>query len=422
MTSSRPRSLLVGFVAVACFGCELRRNSVGETAGDTGLVDAVPWRDAWRTVIDQPFPLVDADGSLVIGSLQIGGIEEGDNFANRGDVLVRYAETPRITVEMRRFTMAGDEATAEEDFDALEVWAYAGSGSPAPPDELDPADDCRDPEGAAPWSDGCSIRVYYGGQSQLARSGADLRVTIPRGWLGDLEVVTEDNDADSDYHNRGNVCVEGAAGNVDIALGSGMAFVVLADELLETPLCPATDVAQCDAVGWDPAACPCLNGSAPFGFGTTKIASHSGRASDMVVDLPAALWSTVYLTNAGAGQITQQGTNVCDEAAGACCEASVDPSVGMFEIDEVTVGQESTRRPWLNKGDVNLPSPAATRGAGYGVRLESAECQAITGTDDPEAFVGRGNGIEQESVERGNLLVCSGCVRTQSCDDLLPGD
>jgi hypothetical protein len=142
----------------------------------------------------------------------------------------------------------------------------------------------------------------------------------------------------------------------------------------------------------------------------------------MVVDLPAALWSAVYLTNAGAGQITQPGTNVCDAAAGACCEATVDPSVGVFEIDEVTVGQESTRRPWLNKGDVNLPSPAATRGGGYGVRLESAECQAITGTDDPEAFVGRGNGIEQETVERGNLLVCSGCVRTQSCDDLLPGE
>jgi hypothetical protein len=421
MTLPRSSFALVGVLAVSCIGCD-KLHSVGSTADDgVGQIDAEPWRDAWRLVVDQPFPVLDDDGALAIGTLQIGGIEENGNFANRGDVIVRYADTPRITVEMRRFTMASNETTAEEDFDALQIWAYAGSGSPAAPEDMNEDDNCRDPNRSNAWRDGCRVRVYYSGQIQLARAGADLRVTLPRGWHGDLEVTTEDNDADSDYHNRGNVCVEGLAGNADIALGSGRAFVTLADDILETPQCPMSDVAACDAVGWDPTACPCLAGSTPFGFGMTKIASHAGRASDMVIDLPPALWSSVSLTNAGASQTTEPGSNACVDSEGACCDAVVDPSVGAFEIEETTIGTEETRRPWINRGEVNVPSPAATRGGGYGVRLESAECQAITTTEDPTDFVGEGNGPDQPTTELGNLTVCSGCLRTQSCDDLLPG-
>jgi hypothetical protein len=31
-------------------------------------------------------------------------------------------------------------------------------------------------------------------------------------------------------------------------------------------------------------------------------------------------------------------------------------------------------------------------------------------------------GTEQDAAERGNLRVCSGCLRAMSCDALLPGD
>lgn len=413
------KHFVTALLVLPCIGCD-KLHSVGSTAGND-LVDAVPWRDEWRTAIDQPFPVVDDEGRLVIGTLQIGGLEEHRNFANRGDVIVRYADTPNLTVEVRRFTMASNAASAEEDFDALRILAYVGSSTPSDPENPDSYEDCRDPSGTTPWRDDCHIRIYYTGQSQRVRSGADLRVTLPRGWAGELEVTTEDNDADSDYHDRSHVCVEGLAGDADIALGSGSAFVILADDVRESPQCPASDVEACATAAWDPVACPCLSGSNPFGFGSTKVASHAGRAADMVVDLPPHLWSSVYSTNAGASQMTAPGTNACAEGEGACCEATVEPSVGAFDIDEVTVGEEHTRRPWVIKGDVNYPGVEAIRGGGYGVRLESAECQAVSATDDPEDFVGVGNGADQPTSERGNLTVCSGCLRAQSCDDLVPG-
>jgi hypothetical protein len=348
----------------------------------------------------------------------VGGVLEGENFANRGDVIVRYADKPNNTVEMRRFTMAPTEALAQEDFEALAIWAYETSSSPKSPQQMDPADECRDPSGATPWRNGCQIRVYYEGLTQLARSGADLRVTLPAAWIGDLEVATEDNDGDADFHNRGNVCVEGLAGSANVTLGSGLAYVVLADEVTPAPTCPPDDVAACEVAGWDPNVCPCLNEA--FAFGRTSIVTHDGSAADMVVDLPPDLWSAAFLLNQGPGQTMAASSNACSEGEGACCDAIVDASVGVYTMD-ASIGDESTRVPWRNQGTINFPGGPAVLGAGYNVRLESKACQSVTSTEDPEDFVGAGEGTTQETEERGNLELCAGCLRGTACEDLLPG-
>ena len=137
----------------------------------------------------------------------------------------------------------------------------------------------------------------------------------------------------------------------------------------------------------------------------------------MVVDMPPGLWSAVRLSNNGSGQQTQPGTNTCVEADGACCDTVVGDELGEYVIDAVTIGNEDTRMPWNNGGELNLPSAEVTRGAGYSVQLRSGECQVVTSTDDPEAFAGEDG--EQRTVERGNLGLCAGCIRAHSCEELL---
>ena len=401
-------------------GCDGPWESLEGTAEDGERLDPIPWRDEWRTVIDQPFPVFEPDGDLAIGSLTIGGVQENENFANRGDVIVTYADTPRIVVEMRRFTMAPDEALAEEHFDELQIWAYVSSGSPQAPENMDPADACRDPNGATAWRDGCEIRVYYDGLSQLARSGADLRVTLPATWVGDLSVVTEDNAADADYHNRGNVCIEGLAGSADVTLGSGVAYVVLDEDVSPSPLCPPDDVIACEVAGWDPAACPCLASSGGIALGGTQISTHDASAADATIDTPADLWSSVFLVNESPTQTTVASTNTCTDGDGMCCDAVVDPSVGVYLLDE-TIGDALTRPPWRNQGSINFPGLPAVAGAGYSLQVHSAACQSVSTTEDPEDFVGAGEGTQQHAEERGNLEVCSDCLRGTSCEDLLAG-
>jgi hypothetical protein len=404
--------LLLGSITLIA-GCP------GETGGSSSQQ---PRRDEWALVIDQPFPLVDMDNLLAIGELTIGGVETSDNFSNRGDVIVEYVNTDqRIQVEMRRFTMAGSEATAEEDYDALQIWAYDSGTTPKPPDQMDEEDNCRDPDRKLPWRTGCEVRVYYDGMNQLERAGADLRVRLPIGWVGELNVITEDNAEDSDYHNRGNVCVSQVAGPVNVDLGNGEAFVILQDNASEIPECPAADFMACEASGFAP-ECPCLSGSAPFTFAAAKINSHDASAANMTVDVPPSpFWSSVNLSNEGPNQMRSGPGNMCGDEAGLCCQATIDPSVGAYLIDEIAVGTEATRNPWRNKGSINYPGLPAVNGAGYNIQLTSKDCQAITATEDPDDYVGKGLGTEQNTAERGNMTVCSGCLRGMSCDDLLPG-
>jgi hypothetical protein len=258
--------------------------------------------------------------------------------------------------------------------------------------------------------------------NQLDRAGADLRVKLPRAWVGTLKVITEDNAEDSDYHNRGNVCVTDLAGPVEVDLGNGSAYVSLAATASEIPQCPADQQAECVAAGWDPAMCPCLGGSNPYTFASAKVSSLDASAADIVVDVPPApFWSAVNLTNEGPAQMKEGSGNTCGPDLGLCCEAKVSPEVGTYLLDEIAVGTEATRNPWRNKGTINYPGEPAVNGAGYNIQLTSSDCQAITATENPDDFVGKGLGTEQDTAERGNLTVCSGCIRGMSCADLLPG-
>ncbi len=394
-------TLLLGAVALTA-GCP--------DSGDSGTAEATPYRDDWRTVINQPFSTYDADGAADIVSLMIGGTPSSDNFANRGDVIVRYAATDRITVEMRRFTMSDNEDLAEEDFDKLQIWAYDTTSSPKPPSQMDAEDNCLDPDGDMPWRDGCQVRVYYDGLTQVGRSGADLRVTLPNDFIFSLDVTTTDNDADSDYQNRGNVCVENLPGSADIRLGNGSAFVILDPNMNEMPECAPSDVAECAAAGWANDDCPCLGQG--IAFSQTRVESNDAEASNVTVDIPNAnFWIGYTMRNEGEGLTPGAG-----DAPGALCEATIDPSAGAVVLDPAI---NLEQKPWDNRGSINLPANG-TPAAGYNITAVSASCSAVQGTEDPRDFVGKGLGSEQESEERGNLNVCSGCLRGTSCDDLIP--
>lgn len=387
-------------------------------SGDTGSSsgDPQPFRDDWRTVIDQPFTVLAEDGETAnITSITIGN-EGGDNFRNRGDVIVQYHDSPRIIVEMRKFTQVENQDLADADFDNLSIWASTAS-LPPPPFNLDDEDNCVDLTGEenwqarTEWQDGCQIAVFYNGQQQVDRSGADIRVTLPRDYIYDLFIVTEDNDADSDYQNRGNVCVEGLPGSADISLSNGTAWVILDESLNEMPECPADLRQMCIDANWAPTECPCL--SQAFAFSQVKINSNDGQSSDGIVDIPSGgnFWVGYNLRNDG------QNSPGNDEP-GALCEAVADASAGAVRLSDNT---NLDQAPNTNQGSINFPGEPATEGAGYNIQMTSDQCAVVLATEEPDGFVGIGNGPEQDSAERGNLTICSGCARSMGCDALVPG-
>ena len=359
-------------------------------------------QDDWTVEIDQPFDAV------AVQTLVIGGSQYADNFANRGNITVQYAATDRIRVQMRRFTSASDQSGADADFDRLSLWAYQTLGNPSPPSQMDASLGCIDPDGQAQWRDGCQIRVYYDGQVQLGRSGADFRVTLPETFTGDLVLGTEDNDADPDYQDRGNVCVEGLAGSGEIELGAGQAFVSLAADLNPFPICASEDIQACEEAGWI-SSCPCL---ALAGVGNTLVVrGGDGRAADATVDVPEQLWGRYSLRNEMDGQDSDP-----DAPDGAGCVSSVDAGSGVLLPAEST---DLSAAPWLNEGLLNQPPEPGLQGAGYGITLQSDRCEVVLGTEHPEDFGGTGNGDQQEAHERGNLSVCAGCVRAVGCEGLV---
>ncbi len=373
--------------------------SGGDTDGVSFDDGAQPIEDVWRLEVDQPFD------AAAVQSFVVGGVESNGNFANRGDVQVTFAETDRIRVEVRRFTFASSQAEADGDFDRLSLWAFASAGTSNPPDQMDAESACIDPDGAAPWADGCQLRLFYDGQSQAIRSGADLRITLPRAFTGSLEVETEDNDADSDYHDRADVCIEGLLGSADVQLGAGQAFVMLDPAITPFPGCSADEIAACEAASWV-AGCPCLNAN---GAASSLIVRSGGnQAADATVDVPEDLWARYNLRNEMDGQVPG------DETPGAACPAQVDAGAGSIQAIDF-----DTNTPWLNTGNVNQPPEPALQGAGYSVTLESDRCEVVTFTDSPDDYVGEGQGATQATAERGNLRVCAGCLANATCADLL---
>ncbi len=394
--------MLAALALPATAGCP--DSSDGSSTGDSR-----PFRDDWRTVIDQPFDTYLEDGTVNISSVQIGD-SGGDNFRNRGDIIVQYHDSPRIVVEMRKFTMVENQELADADFDNLSIWASTAT-LPPPPYPLDDEDNCVDTEGQLPWQSGCQIAVFYDGQSQVERSGADLRVTLPRDFIFDLVVTTEDNDVDSDYQNRGNVCVEGLPGSADIRLSNGTAWVILDENMPEMPECPADLRTVCEDNGWDPAPCGCL--AQGYSFSQVKVTSNGGQSADAIVDVPGTgdFWVGYNLRNDGNNT---PGNN----DPGGLCEAIVDGSAGDVRLSDNT---DLTQAPNSNQGSINFPGEPATEGAGFNIQMTSDQCSDILATENPEDFVGVGNGPTQESAERGNLTICSGCARTTGCAGLVPG-
>ena len=379
------------WIAVVVAGCACDRPPSSASDCPDGL-GACPFRDEWRVEVDAAFPYLDAEGEAQIFEVIIGRGDDPQNFVNRGDVIVEHdGEEGRILIEIRRFTMAGSEETAEEDFAMLMPWAFSSDvGSPKLPQDMPPESDCSET-----WSDGCAFYVFYEGMRQLSRSGADIRVTLPPSYRHDLTIATSDNAEDADYHNRGNVCVSGLRGSAEIELESGTAIATLAETTLASPTCPAEMLAVCEASGWD-ASCPCI--AEQYGYGTLRISSDDGLPANALVDTTETLWAALDLTNMAG--------------SGSTCTATVE-----------VPGFESVLPPgdaWHERGSIAQPE-GALEGHGYSIQLVSGACGAVTTTESPEAFVGKGNGTRQTLEQHGHLQVCSGCVRALPCDELLPG-
>jgi hypothetical protein len=371
-------------------------------AGQCGDNELKPFRDAWQVEADVDFPYLDADGQAQITSLFIGGHIYNDNFVNQGDVIVRFTGPPnRITVELRRFTMTPNATIAQQDFEALRLWAFDQKvTSPAKPPDMDPASNCA----TGPWHDGCGIRVYYDGLSQLARAGADIRVTLPADYHHDVQIVTDDNDADASYFDRGNVCVENLAGNAQVELENGQVFVTLADDIGPAPSCPGADVEACET--WTDAGepapwaseCPCVQDG---NFGLLSIGSMDGAAADITLDVPAGLWTTINAQNQGEGQ----------SVAGDHCVASV-------EVAEAVPAP--TDFPWIAGASTPKPSEASLEGGGYQILAVSSDCGIVAATESPQDFECGAAGTDQPKTKRGDIVVCAGCLGAATCDDLLP--
>jgi hypothetical protein len=143
------------------------------------------------------------------------------------------------------------------------------------------------------------------------------------------------------------------------------------------------------------------------------MATDGPSAANMVVDVPPHLWASILLENQGTGQ----EANPAQDTPGTQCDADV--TVPGYLLDPIS-GTEDTRVPWFNKGYLNQVSTSIL-GGGFNIGLSSSSCAPVAAAAEPcDSF--HGDGGEAEIVEeRGNLEVCSGCLRGKSCEELLPG-
>jgi len=332
-------------------------------------VESHTFVDDWRVEVDAEFPYM-VDGELNIASIAIGGLLTNDNFANRGDVIVKNnGPEGRILVEMRRFTWRANEEDAQHDFDATELLAYVGSLKP--PDEILDENKCGypdrdDPDTVSPWQDACSIRVYYRGQMQPSRLGADLRVTLPASYRGAIFVTTDDNDESEDYLDRGNVCAEDLFATLDAELESGTAYVLYDREATPLP-CLAPDGQDCTS------------------FGSTKVES-TGSAS-VVIDVAQDLWAEFCLNSDGDVDVDWPAAQIDppDESCNVSGEAN--------RPDDFVPGEEGPYAIGVSAGAVGIPE--------Y--------------TDGPDEYPGSSDQPEQGAA----ITLCAECVAPASCDELL---
>jgi hypothetical protein len=332
-----------------------------------------PRRDEWRVEVDAEFPHM-ADGEASISSIAIGGLTTQDNFANRGDVIVMVdGPEDRILVELRRFTWRSGEWEAGLDFETTKLLAH--TGSLRPPHEIPDENRCGlrdpdDPEKFSPWQDACAIRVYYQGQLQPSRLGADIRVTLPQSYRGSILVTTEDNAAMEDYVNRGDICVQGLNGSLDAKLESGLAYVVF-DREATSPPCHAPDLQECPD------------------FGATEV--ESTGAADVNIDVAQDLWATYCLNTDGEITVDWPGADL------------------LAPTDACPVNGENNRPEEYTPGEEGP----------YRIRATTAEASGVLYTDNPEEYVGPGNGDQQQSGSRGDIVLCAGCLGESACEEYL---
>ncbi|WP_198154457.1 purine-nucleoside phosphorylase [Plesiocystis pacifica] len=344
--------------------------------------EPAPMVDAWEVVAQGPASALDF--------LEIGSALSGDNFANRGDVTIEYVEgTDQITVEMQRFGSYASTDQRDENFARIEGWAYDQS-SPSIPTADMAAIACWAPE-----TSGCHVSVYYDGQSQPVRAGANFRVQIPVGWPGDLSVETEDNLADgpTTYPDRSDVRILGARGNVDVLLDSGNVDIRLDPDIPHYAGC--SDSQACEehfGVAPDP------NEEEPFACGCdtpTNIAveNRAGQSSNVTVDVATAdNWYTVQLEN--RGDFSAQSDFICDAAieCAAFDDCAIDPDYAATDNEE--------------RAEINFPGVNTIEGTGIRIVATSEQCSFVPYTEGPEDF----EADPMPEQKRGQLDVCVGCL------------
>jgi hypothetical protein len=370
------RATLIGCLsnlAVACARPQTLDEGVGDTTdtGETGELSDTgefgvrrPFRDEWREELVLP--------AAELRHLVVGGPLTLDNFANRGDIQIHYDDdSSEVRVELQRFTIASDLDDATEAFGRMSVWAYDLESVERPSDEIMQSA-CGVGEG-----DFCHLRVYYDGLFQPVRDGANIRVTLPRGWEGELELETEDNLEEEDYPDRGDVLVDGLAGRLAVRLDSGRARVRLDPTHAHYPGCAYDDL--CVMTGFAP-DCGCTD------FSSIRIEARSGRAADILVDVPVDNWYAAELDNDDLALALGCVVDVDCDAFPSC---ELDPDV-----------LTDARR----QASINYPGPPALQDLGIQIELHSGACSMIDHADSPDDY------IEGPATEvRGNVRLCSGC-------------
>jgi len=382
---------LLGLSLLAGAGCG--DDKPGTTGDDDG--GAHPQETEWKKVVDNlPFPV---SGDAPITALTVGRLDYSGNFANRGDVEVYLDQDAEvITVEMRFYdfsddiTAMGDPATdVQGTFERMSLWAYSAS-TPAPPSEMKPEDDCT----AGTWKDNCNIYVYYDGQVQPVRAGADIRVHLPKAYRGDLNITTEDNTAETSFPRVGNITVDGLCSSGIINMAQGEAKIKMCRDLTPAPTCTADEIAGCETFqidGKDAAwsnMCPCKADN----FGQLKIEAVKPWAGNITVDVPKTLWLNANLAN----EETDKPHN-CKPTLESCSN----------DVCELTTNDGSG---YSISGEFNYPSTAAAKGAGFNLTVKSAGCNPVTYFPNAEKW----NADETMSApvieEHGHIKVCTDCL------------
>lgn len=392
-----PLASLLGLTLLAGAGCG--DDTPGSEGGDGS---SGPQETKWTTVLNQlPFSVT---GDKPVNSLTIGRTDYNGNFANRGDVEVYFDQDAEvITIEMRFYDFS-DDITAQGDPDAtdedarrgtlgrMELWAYSAGGSPKPPMNMKPEDDCT--KGA--WRSGCQIYTYYEGKAQPVRVGADIRVHLPKSYRGTLDIVTEDNVSEPSFPRLGNITVDGMCSSGDFRLEQGEAKVKLCRELTPAPKCAPADIKACedfvDEMGmpapWSTMCtqCPADN------FGLLKIEAVKPWAGNITVDIPKTTWLNANLANEETDK-PHDCKPVLDNCTPDVCKITSDDGSG-----------------YSTSGEFNYPGTSAASGAGFNLTVKSAGCNPVSFFPDAKSWSSDPAMSKVKIEEHGHIKVCTDCL------------